>query len=135
MNSFVVKWRVYYADGSTFDSLLGGPELAPCTGVLHIVGKERKPGEGPYIVSGKDYYWHDSNEWWGGDLFGLYDYLARPGLKVAKFGRTVANQEWLDAYHRAHSDPDFFPPKGSYSTYPDREYHPSRSAKQDEAAV
>jgi len=31
-----ITWRIYYADGSTFDNTQGNPEDAPTTGVIAI---------------------------------------------------------------------------------------------------
>lgn len=129
-------WRIYYGDGTTFDNTQGSPDAAPGVDVQHVVCRDTRPGTDPshvgrYIVSGKFAYWYDDGEWWGGDQFGLWDYLARPGLKIVKFGRSIANDRWLALYQRVLADPDF-PPKSAYVS---GEYNPAQLQAQDEASV
>lgn len=94
-------WRIYYDDGSTFSSNDGPPEDAPALGVICIAQPD--PEVGRHIVSGFDYYWF-TYEWWGGDLFGLFDYLITPGHKTVKFGRTVSNTDFSEIVNRAKTD-------------------------------
>lgn len=102
----MVDWRIYYGDGSTFDSSQGSPLHAPALNVQCIVQPD--PDVGRHVVSKFAYYWWDG-EWYGGDLFGLHDYLMRPGPKTVKFGRTVSNAEYRAVVRRAAADPDFTP--------------------------
>lgn len=98
-------WRVYYDDGTTGDSTNFSPEIVPALGVLCVVQPD--PDTGRHRLSKVDYYWFENEEWWGGDLFGLFDYLTRPGLKVVKFGRTVDNETFRRIMAIADADPDF----------------------------
>ncbi len=77
-------WRIYYDDGTTFD---GSPEEAPGWGVVVI------PQYG--------------GPWWGHDLAGLLDCLARPGPNIVIHGRTVASSRWPEMMAQANHDPDF----------------------------
>lgn len=104
-------WRIYYADGSTFDWEQGLPAEAPGRGVICIVQPD--PDTGRHRVSGFGYYWWRDHGWFGGDLFGLFDYLQDPGQKVVKFGRTVSNERFREICRRADNDADF-PPRSGY---------------------
>lgn len=74
-------WRIYYADGSTFE---GRPEDAPGVGVIVIAqhdphsGRELLHGDGPRVV---DWYWWEDGSWLCGDMAGLVQYLGAPGWK------------------------------------------------------
>jgi hypothetical protein len=117
----VIKWRVYYDDGSTFDSSQGSPWTIPeHRGVqvvcYHTEDQDHSTGNVPQF--GKDYYWYESEteEWFGGDIFGLFDYLARPGLKSVLFGRTIATARHMAIRLRACDDKDLMrKPHGSPS--------------------
>jgi len=74
------RWRVHYADGSTYDSSQGRPEDAPPRGVV-VIAQSRATDD----VHGLEvelqqrwdwYFWHlPRGEWWGCDLSGLLDRL------------------------------------------------------------
>lgn len=111
-----VRWRIYYGDGTTYD---GPAEDAPALNVQAVVQRDPSPhGSGRFVVHGGgqrpnrvpiDYYCYDVEQqiWLGVDLFGLFDYLQRPGWKRVLFGRTVADVDYQDAIRRAGDDPDF----------------------------
>ncbi len=98
-----MQWKIYYDDGTTFDSSQGLPSEAKPLGIQCIMQDDVK--EGKYLVSRFDYYWFEKGRWFGGDLFGLYDYLLRSG--AVKFGRWIPNDKFEDVVERAKSDPDF----------------------------
>lgn len=100
-----MKWRIYYDDGTAFDSGLGSPESSPTRGVQALVQPD--PDVGRVIEWGKDYYWWLGDRWDGGDLFGLFDYLSQPGFKVVRFGRSMSNRAFREVYQRAVNDPAF----------------------------
>jgi hypothetical protein len=108
----MLQWRIYYGDGSTFSSEDGEPQNAPCRNVICIV--EANDDLGRYIVHRRDYYWW-SEAWYGGDIFGLFDYLSDAGYKVVKFGRTLPNAAYRAIYHEAVHDPDF-PRKSAWNS-------------------
>ena len=101
----MVKWRIYYADGTTFDSSEGTPYDAPSRGVICIVQPDIDVGR--HLVHRFDFYWWHDGEWYGGEIFGLFDYLASDGHKTVKFGRTISNHQYTDIIQRAGNDPDF----------------------------
>lgn len=100
-------WRIYYADGSTFDSDQGEPEAAPPFGFVCAVGYDERGRR--YIMHGWDHYQWDreSRQWWGMDWCGLIDRLARNLVHAYKQGRTVTVTEFQALMDRAHRDPDF----------------------------
>lgn len=105
----MLDWRIYYGDGSTFDSSQGPPHAAPALNVQAIAQKA-DPGIGRRTCSRFDFYWYgDDGEWHGGDNFGLWDYLATPGPKVVKFGRVLPRLEFEKILSRAVMDPDLQP--------------------------
>ena len=101
-------WRIYYDNGSTFDSNEGGPEDAPAHGFICAVGYEANGKR--YIMHGWDHYrWdRDVGQWWGMDLFGVFDRLRfNKEVFAYKEGRTVSVAIWKEIMDRAHRDPDF----------------------------
>jgi hypothetical protein len=80
-----VKWKIYYADGTTFSDHDGSLKDAPAFGVLCVVC--------------------DPDLWGCGDLMGLVQYLMRTGL--VKFGQLAPNEVYKRVLTSARSDPDF----------------------------
>jgi len=111
-----VSYRIYYADGSTYD---GDPWQAPFYRALLIL--ERDPDHGRRIVSGADYYcWMpEENRWRGYDLPGMMQYMYIPGPKRYLVGEMVNNDLWNATYRRAENDPDF-PSRTAYGVYEEK---------------
>ncbi len=110
-----MQWCIYYGDPENdFCSWDGDIDLAPKLDVQCI--NQGSEWLGREMLIQKDYYWWNSDEdrWYGGDLFGLYDYLLMPGLKVVLFGRFVNRDVYNDAVRRAQKD-DRLPRKSAYS--------------------
>lgn len=103
-------WRIYYADGSTFDSGQGEPHDAPPEGFVCAVGYDETGTR--YIMHGWDFYQWDkaSSQWWGMDRMGLHDRLRRNLVYAYKEGRTVTKADFQKTMSRADADPDF--PRG-----------------------
>jgi hypothetical protein len=108
----MVPWRVYYGDGTVYD---GSPEDAPALNVQAVAVHD--PVVGRFIWSARDFYWWESGQWFGGDIFGLWDYLARPGWRKVLFGRSLTRGEYEKAMKHAIEDPEL-PAK---SAWDDRE--------------
>lgn len=109
----MIDWRIYYPD-NTFDNTQGSVKEAPATGVQAIVIRDTDDpaaNVGRFILSRKDYYWCENGEWYGGDIFGMFDFLMRSGL--IKFGRSIPNPEHREIMQHAIHDPDF-PRKSGY---------------------
>lgn len=101
------EWRIYYDDGSTFDSTLGEPHEAPAEGFVCAIGYDERGKR--YIMHGWDFYqWDkDSAQWWGMDRTGLHDRLRRNLVYAYKEGRTVTRTQFEAIISRAHTDEDF----------------------------
>ena len=95
-------WVVYYGDGSTYSSEDGSSP--PARDVQVIV--QRHPEVGVELVTASDYYVWRNGRWWGVDLFGLFDYLTRPGPKKVLFGRTIETEVYKRIIKRACEDTD-----------------------------
>lgn len=106
-------WRIYYDDGTTYDSSRGEPHEAPAAGFICAVGYEQDGNR--YIMHGWDHYRYDRTieQWWGMDLFGVFDRLRHGGEVYAyKEGRTVSKALFQKIMNDAHHDPQF-PPRRS----------------------
>lgn len=103
-----MQWRIFYGDGSTFDSAQGAPSDAPSVNV-QAIAQVADPGIGRRTVSRFDFYWFDRGEWHGSDLFGLFDYLMRVSPSIVKFGRVLPRLEFEAILNRAVTDPDLQP--------------------------
>jgi len=113
MSEDAVKYKLFYADGSVYTDEDGPPENAPARGVM--VAVQADDTVGLELVKGSDYYVYrpDGGGWFGVDIFGLWDYLLDPGLKVVKFGRTINNKEYSDIIKQAMED-DYLPDKSGW---------------------
>ena len=107
----VLRWRIYYGDESTIDSsqcdVYDLPVLNVQVAACHTDDPEHSTGLMP--IHRKDYYWWEPSEestggWGGGDLFGLFDYLMRPGPRKVLFGRTIETETYKRIIKRACED-------------------------------
>lgn len=98
-----MRWKIFYGDGSTFSSGDGTPDDAPALNVQCIVQVDEEVGR--YILSRRDYYWYEGDTWYGGDIFGLFDFLIRRSL--VKFGRMIGDEEFKGFLRIAAEDSDF----------------------------
>ena len=106
----MLKWRIYYGDGSTFDSNDGSVYDAPGIDVQAVAYHTPDPqhSTGRIPIFRFDFYWWvpETEEWYGGELFGLFDYLVRPGPKKVIFGRTIDTATHQAIVNLACEDPD-----------------------------
>ena len=107
-----IQWRIYYADGSTFDSANGRAADAPPDGIEVIV--QTDPRVGRSVIDGKDWYVFDGERWVGMDGDGMKAFFRQLG--TLKQGLTLSRPRYDAILHRALNDPDF--PKKS-ARYPD----------------
>jgi hypothetical protein len=109
-----LRWRIYYGDGGVFDP--GDPYQAPSLNVQMIANGDRDHGWS--LIREVDYYWYDesTDEWQGGDIFGLWDYLCLPGPKKVIFGRSTTNANYNKILTQALNDPDI-PQKTGWTAY------------------
>lgn len=90
---------------------MGEPHEAPPFGFIAAIGYDEVGDR--YIMQSWDHYGYDiaSKQWWGQDIHGLIDRLARNLVYAYKQGRTVTKAEFGVIMTRAHKDTDF-PQKG-----------------------
>jgi hypothetical protein len=103
-----MEWRIYYSDGSTFDSNQGNPFDAPTEFFICAVGYDEKGHR--YIMHGWNYYRWDKEtcQWWGMDNQGLKTRLRHNGeIYAYKEGYTITKAQFNAIMERAHKDPDF----------------------------
>lgn len=105
-------WRVFYGDGSTVDDR-ADPFEVPGVDVQAIVQADDDVGR--FVLHGHDFHWWepDCQQWFGGDHFGLWDYLSRPGPRKVVFARSLPNTAYKAILARALADPDFAPKSAS----------------------
>lgn len=103
----LLDWRIYYDDGTIFDSEMGTPEQAPAFGIQVIAYRgERSTAWGRQsLVKGPDFYVYDDGEWLGLDMIGLLDWLACKG--VVKIGRLLPRLKYEAIVKRAQDDQGF----------------------------
>lgn len=108
-----MKWRIYYADGSTYSDADGDPFDAPALGALVVACEDATVGR--ILVYGHSFYfWYPEHErWWAGNLLGLVNYLTKPGPRRVLIGEEVPNPKWDAAIERASAD-DYLPPKTAF---------------------
>ncbi len=110
-----LRWRIYYGDGSTWSDQDGPPELCPTLDVQIIVqmAPTRVLMHGGAGNPFHGYYWYEDGVWTLGDLFGMWDYLSRPGWRLVRFGRSIDTARFHDTVRRVIADLDFPPPPGT----------------------
>lgn len=101
----IMKWKVFYGDGSTVNGSFP-VEAIPTQNVQIILIADDEYGR--IMLHRYDYYGFDFDleRWFGFDLFGLWEYLTRPGLKKVLFGRTLPHEQWNPIYQAVKSDTD-----------------------------
>lgn len=108
-----MNWRIYYADGSTFDNQDGAPSDAPGLGIIVIVQKHDDAREGAYLQHRADYYIWADLRWWACDLFRFWQYIFSQKYdheKVALAGETIHNSTYVEIVRTAKNDKDFYDP-------------------------
>lgn len=110
-----INWRIFYTDGSTFDSSQGSPQDAPEWGVICIVQHDADVGR--TIMRRWDfYYFHPIDQnFWGCDIFGYIDIgvNGRPFTPGSlKIGCTISTPQFQEILSIADSDPAFKPKSG-----------------------
>lgn len=104
-----VLWRIYYGDRTTYDNITGAVYVAPTRNVQAVAsrGNHTNSERGHSLLHKHDFYWFDQGEMYGGDIFGLTDYLMEPGPKKVFFGRSIPSEEFRAIVTFAMNDPDF----------------------------
>ncbi len=101
-----MKWCVYYIDGNTFDNTQGDPCDVPGGGVLAVVQEDDSVGV--LVHQQNDFYCFDEQfgGWAGMDVFGLTQYLMKPGLKIIKLGEAMSTERYKKMLQCVRDNPD-----------------------------
>jgi len=102
-----MDWRVYYADGSTWDDQVGPWEDAPVDGVV-CVNVLTKDGFVRYTLNGLNFYYLPEDAE-GTDITHTNDIgpQLRKRCRWLKHGVGLSREKWQDVLERATHDPDF----------------------------
>jgi len=103
-----VDWRVYYKDGSTFDSTQGKPDDAPPYNVLMVIQKADGDTRRDELMGAEYYFFERGGGWVGADWPGVVDKLVH---RVVFSGFLTSVYQPRDQYEAviqtAQADPDF----------------------------
>ncbi len=104
----MIQWRIYYSDGSTFDSTQGTSDDAPAFGV-QVILQLTDNGRIRDSVTGGDFYLCSENgRWSGSDLVGLIDRLAnRVPFSGFLIGRWDPWEDYQVILRQSEADTDF----------------------------
>lgn len=98
-----MKWRIYYADGTTIDYSEDKP--LPSHGVICIL-QQRGYDERLFITSQSPYYIFIRGEWLPAWMNDIEDYMAHDIGTIEKFlvGRIIPKAEFQKVYEQAKED-------------------------------
>ena len=104
----MIRWRVYYGDGTTLDNTQCSVFELPTQDVQAVVQFDLSVGR--IVLNGLSVYcWHDKDtEWKAHDYVGMWDYLFHvQGPKYLLFGKTISNEDFFRIRQEAIADKDF----------------------------
>lgn len=112
-----LDWKIWYDDGTTFDSSQGLPSESPVAGVICIVYPDEEIGR-QIMHRWDNYYWHPIEcQWWGADDWGIKERtIYNLPMESVRTGRSVSNKEYRTIMGMADKDPDFPPRSGKRSS-------------------
>ena len=88
-----MKWKIYYTDGTTFDSTQGEPYESPCKTIALIL--QYAGSKGMRIMEGTDWYrWFD-DRWAEAREFDILFELADKGYILARRGGYMKEDDYL----------------------------------------
>jgi hypothetical protein len=102
----MLRWKIYYGDGTTFTNLQGSPDEAPVFDVQFIV---QLCGEVRDTLMNADYYiMLESGMWVGCDMVGLLDRLIhRIPFSGTLVGRWIERDVYREMQLKVARDKDF----------------------------
>lgn len=116
-------WRIYYEDGSRFDSSEGRPQDSPNKGVMAVrqhwrcdsghhassppLKPERSTFGGDSLSANWYVYRFDVEEWLPVDREGVLFQAAEHGPIVARQGAMMPHDAWEKSWLAIANDPDF----------------------------
>lgn len=89
----MMRFRIYYEDGSTFDGNGFADACCAPTMRVQVCVNDQPTSHKPYTLQhSKDaYVWRDDGGWYGVDSLGLHEYMFEAGkAKYMVFGGTMA---------------------------------------------
>ncbi len=104
----MLRWRIYYADGSTYSSDDGSANGAPTYGVQAVC--QPCPDVGLETLHAFDYYTYMYKRWLGfTGRDALVDHVATyaPAIKALVVGRQIPREQYQAVMRVALHDPDF----------------------------
>lgn len=110
MKNLLERWKIWYADGSTFSSEDGSVEDAPWHGVVAIGRWAKSVGSGSIIANnlvGRSYYIYSKSEgrWTGHEDIGFAIKMAKHPYDCAlKFGEEIYVGLYSEIKHKAQLD-------------------------------
>ncbi len=109
----MLKWRIYYTDGSKFGNDKGTWEEAPALGVLCVVTLDPTGVWGRFVLHCHEYYYKvpEHEVMVSEELKLLKHHVPNIQDNQIKRGGNAWQEEWTAWLHQATSDPDF--PKSS----------------------
>lgn len=111
----MLRWRIYYDNGTTFDDSRGEPWDAPGRGIVCIKQVDPTPvmyNVGSQVLREYPFYWYHRqwDAWFGSDLTGLIDQLTNDRQDVVcavKHGRWTHPASYREIIDKANKDDDF----------------------------
>ena len=118
LNGYPYQWKIWYDNGSTFDSEQGAWADAPAWGVVYIAylrpdtDDPKLGGRGWSVAQGESFFriTHDG-EVVACNIDALMDYAANV-LKVVKVGRMISAAEFRTISSLAHAELAYFDKQG-----------------------
>jgi hypothetical protein len=108
----VLRFRIYYADGSIYSDSDGSPFDAPGGNALVIAQENHAHGRVILASPFKGYFCWSGAEWWECDAFGFMQYMLAKGERKVVFGTNAYDAVYNAAVARAVAD-DYLPRKSA----------------------
>lgn len=94
-----MAYKIFYSGDQAFEEQ---PGIKPPPRDVQIIMQTNPNEPLPYFQSGTNYYVWKDEQWYGVDIFGLFDFLLETGLVL--FGRTITNEEYQAIYQKAKGE-------------------------------
>lgn len=117
----VVKWCVYYSDGTTISSEDATPFSVVRRADVQVIAQESADHNWVTLCGYDFYVWDTRGEetkWWGADRFGRDHYLQQPGFKCVLFGTFIDDKTFREVFNLARNE------FGNKEIYASKERHP-----------
>lgn len=108
----MLKWIIYYEDGSEFTSDDGGPEDAPRQGVAVIAQADEQVGR--KLRWNQDAYCWEYDQWVPHDRYSVERYIDKTIWPIRLVGYWLPDERFWRLYKKALNDPRL-PPKNALS--------------------